>query len=166
MRFVALAMIAALTACATTPGALPTPRYADAASRGALASALAGRPSAQQVADATDRWSMALGDSFACRLPMRQVVDAGLVGALEIAAMNAAASRGGEREVREGVRQYLGQLARMAVDRRERPSARRCDALAEWAPRTADQGREAVQRARRNGYMDDDYGILLDLLTR
>jgi hypothetical protein len=118
------------------------------------------------VADATDAWSLALGDSFACGLPMRQVIGAGLVGALEIAAMNAAASRGGEREIREGVRQYLGQLARMAGERREPLNARRCDALAEWAPRTADQGREAVQRARRNGYMDDDYGMLLDLLTR
>lgn len=166
MRIVALALIASLAACATTPGALPSPRYADAASRGALATAFAGRPSAQQVEAATDAWSLALGDSFACRLPMRHVVDAGLVGALEIAAMNAAASRGGEREVREGVRQYVGQLARLAVERREQPNARRCDALAAWAPRTADQGREAVQRARRNGYMDDDYGILLDLLTR
>lgn len=166
MRLVALALIAALAACATTPGALPTPRYADAASRGALASAFAGRPSVQQVEAATDAWSLALGDSFACRLPMRHVVDAGLVGALEIAAMNAAASRGGEREVREGVRAYVTQLARMAVDRHAQPNARRCDALAAWAPRTADQGREAVQRARRNGYMDDDYGILLDLLTR
>jgi hypothetical protein len=167
MRRAALAaFIFALAACATTPGALPSPRYADAASRGTLASVFAGRPSAEQVADATEAWSLALGDSFACGLPVRHVVDAGLVGALEVAAMNAAASRGGEREVREGVRQYLGQLARLAVDRRDRPNARRCDALAAWAPRTAEQGRETVQRARRNGLMDDDYGILLDLLTR
>lgn len=166
MRYAVLALACALGACATTPGALPTPRYADAASRGALAAAFAGRPTAQQVQAATETWSLALGDSFACGLPARQVIDAGLVGALEIAAMNAAASRGGEREVREGVRQYLGQLVRIATDRRDRPNARRCDALAEWAPRTAEQGREAVQRARRNGYMDDDYGLLLDLLTR
>jgi len=167
MRIAVLAAtFVALTACATTPSSLPMPRYADAASRGTLASVLAGRPSQAQVEDATETWSLALGDSFGCGLPMRHVIDAGLVGALEIAAMNAAASRGGEREVREGVRIYVGQLARLAVDRRERPTVQRCNALAEWAPRTADQGREAVARARRNGLMDDDYGLLLDLLMR
>jgi hypothetical protein len=157
---------AALAACATAGGALPTPRYADAASRGALASFLAGRPTAEQVAQSTENWSLALGDSFACGVPIRRVIDAGLVGALEIGAMNAAMSGGGEREIREGVRDYVGQLVGVIADRRARPSEGRCDALAAWAPRTADAGREAVARARRNGLMEDEYGILLDLLSR
>jgi hypothetical protein len=37
--------------------------------------------------------------------------------------------------------------------------------MASWAPRVAADGREAVERARSNGLMDDDYGILLGLLS-
>jgi len=166
MRLKMLPLLAVLAACATAGGSLPTPRYADAASRGALASFLAGRPTAEQVAQTTENWSLALGDSFACGVPVRHVIDAGLVGALEIGAMNAAMSQGGEAEVREGVREYVGQLARLLTDRRPRPSEQRCSALEGWAPRTADAGREAVQRARRNGLMESEYGILLDLLSR
>jgi hypothetical protein len=159
-----LVALLALAACATVPEGLPTPRYADAASRGAISTVLAGRPNQAQVDRATDTWSEALSDSFACRVPMRQVINAGLVGALEIGAMNAAASGGGEREVRDGVGRYVGQLAAMAIERRERPSTERCEMVSAWAPRTAEAGREAVARARRNGLMDDDYGLLLDLL--
>ena len=166
MRLASLLAVVALAACATLPEPLPSLRYADAASRGSVAAFFAGRPTADQVERATENWSLALGDSFACRLPMRQIIDAGLVGALEIGAMNAAASRGGEAEIRDGVSRYVGQLAALAVERRERPAPQRCDALAAWAPRTADAGREAVARARRNGLMDDDYGLLLDLLSR
>lgn len=166
MRLALIAALTALAACATAPDPLPTPRYADAASRGSVAAFFAGRPSAAQVEAATESWSRALGDSFACGVPPRHIVDAGLVGALEIAAMNAAASRGGEREIREGVAGYIGQLAALAVERRPAPSSPRCDALAQWAPRTAEAGREAVARARRNGLMDDEYGLLLDLLSR
>jgi hypothetical protein len=166
MRLTLLSLLAVLAACATTGGTLPMPRYADAASRGALASVFAGRPSAAQVEQTTQNWSHALGDSFGCGVPIRQVIDAGLVGALEIGAMNAAMSAGGEAEVREGVRDYVRQLARLLTDGRPRPSEQRCSALQDWAPRTADAGREAVQRARRNGLMDSEYGILLDLLSR
>ncbi len=166
MRLVLVSALLVLAACATAGGSLPAPRYADAASRGVLASFLAGRPNADQVARTTQNWSLALGDSFACGVPIRHVIDAGLVGALEIGAMNAAMSDGGEREVREGVRSYVGELAGLLTERRPRPPSQRCDALAGWAPRTADQGREAVQRARRNGLMDSEYGILLDLLSR
>lgn len=166
MRHALFAASLALAACATMADGLPTLRYADAASRGAFASLLAGRPNQRQVDRATENWSNALGDSFACRVPTRDVINAGLVGALEIGAMNAAASGGGEREVRDGVGRFVGQLARLAVERRESPSSDRCEALGSWAPNTAAAGREAVQRARRNGLMEDDYGLLLDLLAR
>lgn len=165
MRRTLLLALTALAACATLPDSLPSLRYADAASRGSVAAFFAGRPSTDQVERATENWSNALGDSFACGVPMREVIDAGLVGALEVGAMNAAASRGGEREIREGVGAYVGRLARLAVERRARPEHSRCDALAGWAPRIADDGREAVARARRNGLMEDDYGLLLDLLS-
>jgi hypothetical protein len=163
MRTPLIALLA-LSACATVPSGLPQLHYADAASRGALASVLAGRPNQRQVDQVTENWSDALGDSFACGVRMRDVINAGLAGALEIGAMNAAASGGGEREVRDGVGRYVGQLAQMALSRRERPS--RCSQMSAWAPRTAEAGRDAVARARRNGLMDDDYGILLDLMSR
>lgn len=165
MRAFVLAALLTLAACATVPSNLPMPRYADAASRGAWGALLAGRPTQAQVDEATERWSNALGDSFACRVPTRQVIDAGLVAALDIGAMNAAASQGGQREVREGVGRFVVQLAALAMQNRPQPSASRCEALAAWAPRTADAGREAVERARRNGLMDEDYGLLMGLLV-
>jgi len=166
MRLKLLALPLALAACATAGGSLPTPRYADAASRGAISSFFAGRPSAEQVEQTTENWSLALGDSVSCGVSVRHVIDAGLVGALEIGAMNAAMSQGGEREIRDGVRSYVGRLVSLVTQRRERPSEQRCAALEGWALRTADAGREAVQRARRNGLMDNEYGVLLDLLSR
>jgi hypothetical protein len=166
MRPALLVSLFALAACATMSESGPSLRYADAASRGAWAALLAGRPTQAQVDRATENWSEALGDSFACRVPMGEVVNAGLVGALEIGAMNAAASQGGEREVREGVGRYVATIAALAVERREPPSTTRCEALAAWAPRIAEDGREAVARARRNGLMEDDYGLLLALLAR
>ena len=166
MRKLLLAALFALGACATIGEAGPSLRYADAASRGAWAALLAGSPSQAQVERTTEVWSRALGDSFSCRVPMRDVLNAGLTGALEIGAMNAAASRGGEREVRDGVARYIGTIASLALARREQPTAERCDAMAAWAPRVAADGREAVERARRNGLMDDDYGLLMGLLAR
>src|SRR5262245_49658539 len=106
MRLLPLIALAILAACATTPGNLPTPHYEDAASRGAVSAFLAGRPSQTQVDEATQKWSDALGDSVACGVPMRKVVDAGLVGALEIGAMDAASHGGGHDAVREGVGRY------------------------------------------------------------
>jgi hypothetical protein len=166
MRPLLLAILAALTACATISESGPSLRYADAASRGAWASLLAGRPTEAQVERTTALWSNALGDSFACDVRTRDVVNAGLVGALEIGAMNAAASRGGEAEVREGVGRYVATLVGLAVQRREAPSPARCEALAVWAPRIAADGREAVERARRNGLMEEEYGLLMALLAR
>ncbi len=164
MRLICLIAATLAAACATVPEGLPTLHYADAASRGSVAAFFAGRPTAQQVDRATENWSQALGDSFSCGLPTRDVMNAGLAGALEIGAMNAASSRGGEREIRDGVAGYATQLARLALERRQRPEPSRCDVLSAWAPRTADAGREAVARARENGLMGDEYGFLLNLL--
>lgn len=166
MRHALLATLFALGACATVGESGPSLRYADAASRGAWAALLAGQPSQSQVEATTENWSRAIGDSFSCRVPARDVVNAGLVGALELGAMNAAASRGGEAEVRQGIGRYVFTIARLAVEDREQPSAARCEAMASWAPRIAADGREAVQRARRNGLMDEDYGLLMGLLAR
>jgi hypothetical protein len=163
LKFLAPAMLAA--ACATAGGALPTPRYADAASRGAISSFFAGRPSAEQVRQTTDNWTQALGDSVACGVSAPDVLNAGLVGALEIGAMNAAMSQGGEREIREGARNYLGQLIGLVSQRRDRPPRQRCAQLEGWAPRVAAQGRDAVERARRNGLIEGEYGMLLDLTS-
>lgn len=165
-RHLAFAALFALGACATVGESGPSLRYADAASRGAWAALLAGQPSQSQVEATTENWSRAIGDSFACRVPVRDVVNAGLVGALELGAMNAAASRGGEQEVRQGIGRYVLTIARLAVEDHEQPSAQRCEAMSSWAPRIAADGREAVQRARRNGLMDEQYGLLMGLLVR
>jgi hypothetical protein len=166
MRHTIFAAVLALSACATIGESGPSLRYADAASRGAWAVLLAGRPSQAQVDRTTEDWSRALGDSFSCRVPGRDVINAGLVGALEIGAMNAAASGGGEAEVRAGVARYVVTLAGLALEHRDAPSDTRCEALRTWAPRVAADGREAVERARRNGLMEEDYGLLLGLLGR
>lgn len=166
MRRLPLLALLVLAACATTPGDLPMPHYADAASRGVFGAVMAGRPSQAQVDEATEHWSNALGDSFACHVPMRQVIDAGLVGALDIGAMNAAANQGGGRVVREGVGRFVERLVSLATENRPRPSDTRCEQLAQWAPRTAEAGRDAVARARRNGLMDENYGLLMALLMR
>jgi hypothetical protein len=166
MRRFSLLALLALAACATVPSDLPMPHYADAASRGAFGAVMAGRPSQAQVDEATERWSNALGDSFACHVPARQVIDAGLVGALDIGAMNAAANQGGGRVVREGVGRFVTRLVSLATENRPRPSDTRCEQLAQWAPRTAEAGRDAVARARRNGLMDENYGLLMALLMR
>ena len=84
----------------------------------------------------------------------------------EVLVRNAAASRGDEDEVRDGVARYVATLVGLGMQRRERPSAERCAALAAWAPAVAADGREAVERARRNGLMEEDYGLLLTLLAR
>src|SRR5690242_6078544 len=155
LRHALLVTLFALGACATVGESGPSLRYADAASRGAWAALLAGQPSQSQVEATTENWSRAIGDSFACRVPTRDVVNAGLVGALELGAMNAAATRGGEREVRQGIGRYVLTIARLAVEEHEQPSAQRCEAMSSWAPRIAADGREAVHRARRNGLMDE-----------
>ena len=69
-------------------------------------------------------------------------------------------------EVRDGIARYISTIASLALERREQPTTERCDAMAAWAPRVAADGREAVERARRNGLMDDDYGLLMGLLAR
>ena len=97
IRSFAFVALLALGACATTSESGPSLRYADAASRGAWATLIAGRPSQSQVDATTENWSHALSDSFACQVPAHQVVEAAVVGALEIGAMNAAASGGSER---------------------------------------------------------------------
>jgi hypothetical protein len=164
MRIVAVCLAMTLAACATMSEPLPRLRYADAASRGTFASVLAGRPSAAQVDAETQAWSIALSDSIACELPTRHVVNAAFVGALEVSAMNAAATSGDQRQVREGVGLFLAELMQLMVERTDRPSDIRCAALSRWAPRVADEGRDAVERARRNGLMGDTF--LLDLLSR
>jgi len=157
MRTLLFAALFALTACATTADTGPRLRYADAASRGAWASLLVGRPSQAQVDRASEDWAEALRESIGCDVPTRDVIRAGLAGALEMAAMNAAASGGGEREVRDGVSRYVGQLALMTISSmRHSAPANRCEELRAWAPRIANEGREAVDRARRNGLIESN----------
>jgi hypothetical protein len=160
-----VALLAVVAACATVDP-MPSLKYADAASRGSVAAFFVGSPSQEAVKATTAKWSEALGDSVACNVPMRQVLDAGLVGALEIGAMSAASTRGDEKVIRRGVAGYLLELASLVTKRRPAPEAARCQAISAWAPRIAEEGRETVARARKNGVIGKEYDLLIALVGR
>jgi hypothetical protein len=162
-----LALTAALlvAACATTPGDLPDVHYAAAASGGKVSTFMAGRPSERQLDVAVDKRSRAVGDSFACGLKTRQIGQAGLVGALELATMSSLAQGGGEELRRNTVRGYVVRMGEaMVKGDHPRPSPGRCEALRGWLPRVHAEGHEAVDRARRNGLIPPEYGLLLRIL--
>jgi hypothetical protein len=152
-------------ACATTPGDLPDVHYATAASGGKVSTFMAGRPSQAQVDVAVDKWSRAVGDSFACGLKTNQIGHAGIVGALELAAMSSLAQGGSKEFRKDTVRAYALRMAESTVHGgRQSPSAGRCEALKDWLPRVHAQGHEAVDRARRNGLIPVEYDLLLRVL--
>lgn len=136
---------AALSACATPTGDYPRVRYARAAAVGPVATTLAGRPSPEQLADAERRWARAIGDAYACRLSVSAVSEAGMVGALELAAM-AAATRG-ETTAFDGVLGYVAALGARATDPAARPDAGRCRRLSHWVADVRREGRESLRRA-------------------
>ena len=155
MRSLILAALFALAACATAQSAGPSLRYADAASRGAAALLAGGQ--AVQVERATQDWSHALGDSFACGYALR--VNAG---------SRARWHRGDEcgrawRRARGARAQRAGgDAGRPCVERRERPSQAR---WVSW-PHGAARGRRWPRScaARSNGLMEEEYGLLMALL--
>jgi hypothetical protein len=161
----ALSIALSLGACAVTPGDLPEVHYAAAASGGKVSTFMAGRPSQGQVDVAVDKWSRALGDSFACGLKTKQIGRAGLVGALELAAMSSLAQGGGKELRSDTVRSYVLRMGGSVVrDDRERPDQGRCEALRGWLPKVDGEGREAIERARRNHLIPPEYELLLHLL--
>ena len=133
MRTVLAVLTAGLlvSGCVTTGGAGP------------VAMSLAGRPTAEQMRDAEDRWGRAIADAYACRVDAVAVSEAGMVGALELAAMSSA-SRGTQSPF-DGVIGYLSVLGRNSGDR-PRPDATRCNRLREWVGDVRREGREMLLR--------------------
>lgn len=148
VRALASALIliaAALSACAPAIGEYPRVRYARAAAVGPVATSLAGRPTPAQLAEAERRWAEAIGDAYACRLSAPAVTEAGMVGALELAAM-AAATRG-QTTAFDGVLGYVAALGARAGDPGARPDAGRCSRLSRWVADVRREGRESLRRA-------------------
>ncbi|WP_296819798.1 hypothetical protein [Brevundimonas sp.] len=145
MRTVLAVLTAGLlvSGCVTTGGDYPRVRYARAADAGPVAMSLAGRPTAEQMRDAEARWGRAIADAYACRVDAVAVSEAGMVGALELAAMSSA-SRGTQSPF-DGVMGYLTVLGRNSGDRL-RPDATRCNRLREWVGDVRREGREMLLR--------------------
>ena len=133
-----------LSACVTTGGEYPRLRYARAAEAGPVAMQLAGQPSTAEMEDAESRWGRAIADSYDCRINRAAVAEAGMIGALELAAMSAA-SRGRQNPF-EGVVGYMSALNRHRATRRSRPAADRCARLDGWVETVRTDGRELLLR--------------------
>lgn len=145
MRIAAVVLIAAtLAGCATTGAEYPRVRYARAAEAGPVAMQLAGRPSVETIRDAETRWGRAIADAYACRIDGLAVSEAGMVGALELAAMSAASR--GEQSPFEGVMGYLGAFAQESGSDRSVPSRERCERLREWVGDVRREGRTLLLR--------------------
>lgn len=145
MMRTALAVVTAgllVAGCVTTGGDYPRVRYARAADAGPVAMGLAGRPTEAQMRDAEDRWGRAIADGYACRIDAIAVSEAGMVGALELAAMSAA-SRGTQTPF-EGVVGYMSAFGRNAEG--PRPDPVRCERLREWIGDVRREGREILLR--------------------
>lgn len=141
---VALAACLGLSACVTTGGDYPRIRYARAAEAGPVAMQLAGRPSADQMADAEERWGRAIADAYSCRIDAVAVSEAAMVGALELAAMSGASR--GRQDPFDGVLGYMGALGRNGTDGIRRPDARRCERLRQWIGDVRYEGRALLLR--------------------
>ena len=141
MRRIALtlAVCSGLSACVTTGGDYPRVRYARAAEAGPVALQLAGRPTEDDMEDAEQRWGRAIAESYACRLNALAVSEAGMVGALELAAMSAASR--GRQDPFDGVLGYMSALGRTEVGGANQPDAARCERLEAWIGDVRREGR-------------------------
>jgi hypothetical protein len=150
----AVAGAALLAACAETPGDLPSVHYATAASDGPTTTFLAGRPTVEQVSIAEDKWSRAVGDSYACGIKKGDVFEAGLIGAMELATMSSIGQGGGKKERDRALIGYAAKSATLAFSNEARPAKDRCEALKAWVPQVRQDGKAALKRAKDKGYFD------------
>lgn len=151
------ALMAGLVAagCATVPGEYPNVRYAEAASVGPVALRLAGRPSADDLVEAERRWAEAVGDAYACGLPGTAVTEAGMIGALELAAMTAASRGSDQGSTFEGLLGYVSALGERASRDSVRPSQQRCERLGRWVDDVRRDGRATLRREAANGLIPE-----------
>ena len=151
---VVLALCAGLSACVTTGGDYPRIRYARAAEAGPVAVQLAGQPSRQEMEDAESRWGRAIADAYACDINGLAVSEAGMVGALELAAMSAASR--GRQDPFDGVLGYLSQLGRHGASGGRNPDAERCERLRRWVGDVRHEGRSLLLREAEDRLLPSD----------
>lgn len=146
MRRIAVVLVACagLSACITTGGDYPRIRYARAAEAGPVAIQLAGRPTQAEMADAESRWGRAITDAYACDINGLAVSEAGMIGALELAAMSSASR--GRQDAFDGVLGFMSQLGRHSATGLQRPDAARCRRLAAWIGDVRYEGRSLLLR--------------------
>ena len=141
---VALSICAGLSACVTTGGDYPRIRYARAAEAGPVAVQLAGRPTVDEIEDAESRWGRAIADAYACDINALAVSEAGMIGALELAAMSAASR--GRQDAFDGVLGMMSQLGHHGAVRGRRPDEARCQRLSAWIGDVRYEGRALLLR--------------------
>jgi len=146
MRRIASAVLASatLSACVTTGGDYPRIRYARAAEAGPVAMQLAGRPTSEQMQDAESRWGHAIADAYACDINGLAVSEAGMIGALELAAMSSASR--GRQDAFDGVLGFMSQLGRYGATGATRPDEARCRRLTAWVGDVRHEGRALLLR--------------------
>ena len=107
-----------------------------------MAMQLAGQPSTAEMEDAESRWGRAIADSYDCRINRAAVAEAGMIGALELAAMSAASR--GRHDAFDSVLGYLAQLGENGGG--VRPDAERCRRLEAWVGHVRYEGRSLLLR--------------------
>jgi len=155
MRRAAACLAATLlvAGCATMEQADPLPyvRYATAGSYMDVRTAMTAPPDQGAFQWAVQNWTNAIADSASCRLSATEVTQAGLVAAVELAAMSAFAQRREGGPSMSDMGRYAADMAMAAAAPDRYPSRSRCSRLARWLPEVNHQGGAAVRRATVNG---------------
>ena len=148
-----LALTLLLGACATLEPADPLPyvRYATAGSYMDVRTAMTAPPDPAAFQYAVQNWTNAIADSASCRLAPAEVSQAGLVAAVELAAMSAFAQRREGNPSLSDMGRYAADMALAAAAADRFPSRARCSRLRRWLPEVNHQGGAAVRRATLNG---------------
>jgi len=149
------ATAALLSACASDPfgGSDPLPwvKYATAGSYMDARTAFTAAPSDELFRLSVQNWTNAIADASGCRLPPGEVSQAGMVAAVELAAMSAFAQRRDGGPSIGDMGRYAADMALAAAAEGRYPSRSRCSRLSRWLPEVNRQGGDAVRRATING---------------
>ena len=148
-----LALALLLGACATMEQADPLPyvRYATAGSYMDVRTAMTAPPDQGAFQWAVQNWTNAIGDAASCRLSPTEITSAGMVAAVELAAMSAFAQRREGGPSMSDMGRYAADMALAAAAENRYPSRARCNQLSRWLPEVNRQGDAAVRRAMING---------------
>jgi hypothetical protein len=148
-----LALAALVAGCASMEQADPLPyvRYATAGSYMDVRTAMTSPPDQGAFQWAVQNWTNAIADAASCRLSPTEVTSAGMVAAVELAAMSAFAQRRETGPSMSDMGRYAADMALAAAAADRFPSRARCSRLSRWLPEVNHQGGAAVRRATING---------------